>query len=176
MSLADERELILADLAREREVDATGANSRRVLPRLASNLADRIKSKTTSVRALTSKIAQSTWHRMYYAGQPNMIAREPDYDVDAVLDAIRLMPAVRRAVDVDERDLISAARAKGATWAQIGDALGSPPSSARTVARNRYARLGGDPIRAVKQWPGETAPTLTPPTDRDITPPPEADG
>lgn len=119
----------------------------------------RLRVRVRGVRAVTSEIAHAVWARSYFPDQPDMHpALDPD--LDAVIEALRLMPAVRYAVDVDERDLIAAARHLGASWEAIGVALGAAKSGARQTARGRYERLGGDVGAAMQGDAIPTAPTL----------------
>jgi len=60
------------------------------------------------------------------------------------LDALSLVAQAGNDLDSAERQLIEAPRAKGATWEQIGLALGSPERSAKQRARGRWRKLGGD--------------------------------
>src|SRR5262244_4105702 len=60
------------------------------------------------------------------------------------LDALSLVAQAGNDLDSAERQLIEALHAKGATWEQIGLALGSPERSAKQRARGRWRALGGD--------------------------------
>jgi hypothetical protein len=129
--------------------------------RAAKALAARLGLRDFSVRSLTSRIAHGAWARWYYAEQPNIdVSAELDPDLPTVLDALALIPAARYAVDIDERDLIRAARHKGATWEAIGVALGAAESGARQTARGRFQRLGGDVRSAVPGCALSAAPVL----------------
>jgi hypothetical protein len=134
---------------------------RRMWDRAAKALAARLGLRDYSVRTLTGRIAHGAWAHWYYRDQPNMIGKgELRPDLPTVLDALALIPAARAAVDIDERDLIRAARHLGATWEAIGVQLGAQPSGARQTARGRFARLGGDVNAAVPGAAAETAPEL----------------
>lgn len=148
-------------MSKRQQLDV-GAQRRSGWDAAAKELAGRLKIKNPGVRALTGWIAQSSWRRWYYRDQPNMIDEKHDRDfpVDVLLDALALVDAARYAIDVDERDLIAAARHKGATWEAIGVALGAAESGARQTARGRYERLGGVVKAAVPGDAVEQAPTL----------------
>jgi hypothetical protein len=129
--------------------------------RAARDLAARLGLKDFSVRGVTNRVALDSWTRRYYAEQPNMITPATlDPDLPTVLDALKLIPAARYAVDVDERDLIRAARHLGATWEQIGVCLGAAQATARQTARGKYTRLGGNVREAVVGKAAEQAPAL----------------
>src|SRR5262249_13698031 len=71
-----------------------------------------------------------------------------------------------------ERQLIEAPRAKGATWEQIGLALGSPERSAKQRARGRWRALGGDRChRNVSHGCGRQSPRQTPEPAAGVTVP-----
>lgn len=59
---------------------------------------------------------------------------------DDALDALRLLAPARASIDAMEVELVDEARALGATWNQIGEALGT--GQGRT-ASGRYERLSG---------------------------------
>lgn len=112
----------------------------------ARALAARLGLTNRSPLYLVGKIAQDAWRQRYYVDQPNMIRPgDLDPDLPTVLDALALVPAARYALDTDELGLIVSARVAGATWEQIGVALGAQQSGARQTARGKYKRLGGDP-------------------------------
>ncbi|MDR7277586.1 hypothetical protein [Catenuloplanes atrovinosus] len=67
-------------------------------------------------------------------------SQEPKNPSD-YLDALAGMQAYRHQVDQDELRLIDAARANGATWQQIGLALGSDPDSAKQRGHRRRQAL-----------------------------------
>lgn len=56
------------------------------------------------------------------------------------LDALAQVADARTFLGYDEARLIDAARTRGATWEQIGLALGSPPTSAKQRAQQRAHR------------------------------------
>lgn len=53
-----------------------------------------------------------------------------------VLEQLRVTAELKRRTDALERELVARARAEGATWQQIGDAL----RVARQSAQRRFAR------------------------------------
>ena len=66
----------------------------------------------------------------------------PQPSQDNIIDALSLLPRCREEFDGHERELIDAARAAGATWEQIGLALGYTVKGARQGASQRRKKLG----------------------------------
>lgn len=103
---------------------------------------------------LTRRYALSTFgsrhHKLPPLGAAEAIAkvrlalnRQDGYHRGAVrskdlLDALALVPAVRRGMDWDERILIAAAVTRGASWAMIAQQLGMSDAE---EARQRYKDL-----------------------------------
>jgi hypothetical protein len=78
-----------------------------------------------------------------YRGASGVVASEAP-GVDEVLGALRGLPGVRRDLDRVERELIGAARERGAGWPEIAAALGL---GSRQAAVQRWVRLSGDGSR-----------------------------
>lgn len=95
-----------------------------------------------AIGAVLSDESLVRWHRTHaddnLMSQPTMIPTLVDD-----LDALTAMRVWRAEIDTTERRLIEAAREKGASWDQVGLALGFPVKSAKQAGRQRWRRLAG---------------------------------
>jgi hypothetical protein len=121
--------------------------------------------------ALVEKIADAArrdqWNRTHPPAEHHGKWDDPPVPsptVDDLLDALALMGDYRQRVDETERALMAEARARGATWDQIGLVLGYKPGAARQSATALFTRRGGDPKRAVP-LPPAAATTEAPETE-----------
>jgi hypothetical protein len=109
--------------------------------RLAPFAADGYLTAVDAVRA----VSLAEFDASYNAEHPDALGGSPGVapTVRDDLDALSLVAAARSQIDTDELRLIDSARAKGATWEQVGLALGSPVRSAKQRGRGRWKALGG---------------------------------
>jgi hypothetical protein len=94
---------------------------------------------------VVQRVGMSAWAHDNAVQFPQPAARTPNPSQGDVLVALTAVPGARDWVDSDERTLVAAARRRGASWQEIGVALGYKPRGARQAALGRYKRLGGDP-------------------------------